>query len=196
MADDVVLKDIKLVAFDCDGVLTDSKLHYLNGEISMSFNTRDGEAIRLFQEAGIETALISTNKFSAPVYRALDLNIPHVWTPVVQEWSEYITSLVENSGEVFLEDYDPWPKEWIESKPHLFSTKLEYFNALCYSLHILPEQCVYVGDTNTDIPLLKVVGYPFVPYDHAITELFEREVGRTAMKGGEGVLFDVWNFFY
>jgi len=207
MADDAVLKNIKLVAFDCDGVLTDSRLHYSSmGEVSMGFNTRDGEAIRLFSEAGIETALISTNRFNTHLYRASDLGIPYVWSPEVQEWSNRIEETKKIHTEIYsypLRDdkiYYTWPKSWIDRiDPTLFETKLSYFEALCYSLHIFPEQCVYVGDTNTDLPILEKVGYPFVPYDHAITDIdgiSNDKIRITGRSGGEGVLFEVWNFFY
>lgn len=53
-------KTIKLVATDCDGCLTDGGMYYSeHGDELKKFNTRDGMAFKLLQEAGTITAVIT-----------------------------------------------------------------------------------------------------------------------------------------
>jgi len=70
---------IKLVIFDVDGVLTDGSLHYgPDGEMMKTFNVHDGLGIKLLQEAGILTAIISARRSAVVVARAKDLGIEFV----------------------------------------------------------------------------------------------------------------------
>ena len=65
--------------FDVDGVLTDGSLHYgAEGEMMKTFNVHDGLGIKLLQEAGIQTAIISARKSPQVVKRAADLGIDHL----------------------------------------------------------------------------------------------------------------------
>ncbi|GHV07469.1 acylneuraminate cytidylyltransferase [Clostridia bacterium] len=51
---------IKLVATDCDGVLTDGGMYYSeNGDELKRFNAKDGHGFKLLRDAGIKTAIIS-----------------------------------------------------------------------------------------------------------------------------------------
>jgi 3-deoxy-D-manno-octulosonate 8-phosphate phosphatase (KDO 8-P phosphatase) len=73
------LADIKLLALDVDGVLTDGAL-VVNGDGSESknFNSVDGHGIRLWRRAGLEIALLS-GRISAPTrHRAEQLEIEYV----------------------------------------------------------------------------------------------------------------------
>jgi 3-deoxy-D-manno-octulosonate 8-phosphate phosphatase (KDO 8-P phosphatase) len=59
-------KNIALMIFDVDGVLTDGTLVYgPQGEEVKHFNVKDGVGIKLLQTYGIEVAIISA-KESAP----------------------------------------------------------------------------------------------------------------------------------
>jgi len=70
---------VKLMIFDVDGVLTDGSLHYgAEGEMMKTFNVHDGLGIKLLQEAGIQTAIISARKSPQVVKRAADLGIDHL----------------------------------------------------------------------------------------------------------------------
>ena len=73
-------KDIKLVVFDVDGVLTDGTLVYgEQGEIVKHFNVKDGVGIKLLQEYGVDVAVISA-KTSLPLQRRLaDLGVKHAF---------------------------------------------------------------------------------------------------------------------
>ena len=70
---------VKLMIFDVDGVLTDGSLHYgADGEALKTFNVQDGLGIKLIQEAGIDTAIISARKSPQVIRRAADLGINHL----------------------------------------------------------------------------------------------------------------------
>ena len=70
---------VKLVIFDVDGVLTDGSLHYgPDGEVMKTFNVQDGLGIKLLQEAGILTAIISARRSPQVTARARDLGIEFV----------------------------------------------------------------------------------------------------------------------
>ena len=67
---------IKLMIFDVDGVLTDGSLHYgADGEALKTFNVHDGLGIKLLQESGVQTAIISARKSPQVTRRAADLGI-------------------------------------------------------------------------------------------------------------------------
>lgn len=71
--------DIRLVAFDVDGVLTDGRLYYSEtGDAMKAFDVRDGMGMKLLQEAGIELAIITSRRSPAVLLRAGDLGIRHV----------------------------------------------------------------------------------------------------------------------
>jgi 3-deoxy-D-manno-octulosonate 8-phosphate phosphatase (KDO 8-P phosphatase) len=70
---------VRLMVFDVDGVLTDGSLHYgPDGEVFKTFNVLDGHGIKLLQQSGVATAIISARKSSIVERRATDLGIPHV----------------------------------------------------------------------------------------------------------------------
>ncbi|TND05898.1 MAG: 3-deoxy-D-manno-octulosonate 8-phosphate phosphatase (KDO 8-P phosphatase) [Bacteroidetes bacterium] len=55
-----LMREIKALVFDIDGVLTDGSLMlFENGELGRSFNTKDTYAIRRASDAGLITAVIS-----------------------------------------------------------------------------------------------------------------------------------------
>ena len=55
------LSNVRLVATDVDGVLTDAGMYYTeNGDEVKKFNTRDGMGFRLLRNAGIKTAILTS----------------------------------------------------------------------------------------------------------------------------------------
>lgn len=69
-------KEIKLAAFDVDGVLTDGKLHYgADGEQLKVFHALDGHGLKMLQNAGIQVAIISARGSDALKRRLSDLSI-------------------------------------------------------------------------------------------------------------------------
>ena len=70
---------VKLMIFDVDGVLTDGSLHFgPDGEMMKTFNVYDGLGIKLLQESGVQTAIISARRSPITARRAQDLGITHV----------------------------------------------------------------------------------------------------------------------
>jgi 3-deoxy-D-manno-octulosonate 8-phosphate phosphatase (KDO 8-P phosphatase) len=67
---------VRLMIFDVDGVLTDGSLHYsADGEALKTFNVHDGLGIKLLQESGVQTAIISARTSPQVIRRAADLGI-------------------------------------------------------------------------------------------------------------------------
>jgi 3-deoxy-D-manno-octulosonate 8-phosphate phosphatase (KDO 8-P phosphatase) len=80
------LCQVKLVAFDVDGVLTDGGLYYTErGEEMKRFNVKDGQGLRSLMAHGIEVALISANESPATRQRAQQLGISHVYVGVADK---------------------------------------------------------------------------------------------------------------
>ena len=72
------LAAVQLLVCDVDGVLTDGGLHYDEaGAVVKRFDVRDGLAIRLLQQAGLEVALLSGGRSGAVEHRARHLQIRH-----------------------------------------------------------------------------------------------------------------------
>ncbi len=69
-------KQIKLVIFDVDGVLTDGTLFYdNNGEEYKGFNAKDGHGLRMLEKAGIAVAIITGRQSELVNHRASNLNL-------------------------------------------------------------------------------------------------------------------------
>jgi 3-deoxy-D-manno-octulosonate 8-phosphate phosphatase (KDO 8-P phosphatase) len=70
---------VRLMVFDVDGILTDGSLHFgPEGEVMKTFNVLDGQGIKLLQQAGILTAIISARQSPIVAKRAADLGISYV----------------------------------------------------------------------------------------------------------------------
>jgi 3-deoxy-D-manno-octulosonate 8-phosphate phosphatase (KDO 8-P phosphatase) len=75
----VSLSDIRLVAFDVDGVFTDGRFYLSDeGVESKAFNTQDGYGIRQLLNAGIEVAVISGRQSGAVERRMTELGVVHL----------------------------------------------------------------------------------------------------------------------
>lgn len=69
---------IRLLIMDVDGVLTDGRLLIGgNGEIIKAFNTLDGHGIKMLQQSGVQTAIITARNDAAVTHRAAQLGIAH-----------------------------------------------------------------------------------------------------------------------
>lgn len=70
---------IRLMIFDIDGVMTDGSLHYMaEGEAIKTFHVHDGLGIKLLQQSGIPTAIMTARTSEIITRRAKDLGIAHV----------------------------------------------------------------------------------------------------------------------
>ena len=74
-----ILADIRLVAFDVDGVFTDGRFYLSDDGIeSKAFHTQDGFGVRRLLEAGISVAVISGRNSAAVDRRMQELGVKHV----------------------------------------------------------------------------------------------------------------------
>lgn len=72
-------RNLKLVAFDVDGVFTDGRFYLSDDGIeSKAFCTQDGYGIRQLLDAGIEVAVISGRKSIAVERRMAELGVKYV----------------------------------------------------------------------------------------------------------------------
>ena len=73
------LGDIRLVAFDVDGVFTDGRFYLADdGTETKAFHTQDGYGVRRLLTSGVEVAVISGRKSGAVERRMTELHVPHV----------------------------------------------------------------------------------------------------------------------
>jgi len=69
-------RQVSLMAFDVDGVMTDGRLYYSGqGEELKSFNTLDGHGLKMLANAGVVLAIISGRGSRALELRARNLGI-------------------------------------------------------------------------------------------------------------------------
>lgn len=70
------LSNIRLLIYDCDGVLTDNRVIVTEtGEEAVAFHRGDGTGIQLLREAGIRQIIISTEENPIVEHRAQKLQI-------------------------------------------------------------------------------------------------------------------------
>ena len=69
-------KNIRIVIFDVDGVLTDGSLYLTDaGEEIKAFNSRDGHGMKMLKASGIELAIITARESRSVRLQAENLNI-------------------------------------------------------------------------------------------------------------------------
>ena len=73
-------KNIKLVIFDVDGVLTDGSLFIGDGgEEYKAFNSKDGHGLRMLQNGGVDIAIITGRVSNVVEHRVKELGIKYVY---------------------------------------------------------------------------------------------------------------------
>ncbi|KAG0161975.1 hypothetical protein DFQ30_004640, partial [Apophysomyces sp. BC1015] len=71
---------VKLMIFDVDGVLTDGTLYFTcDGDAMKGFNSMDGHGLKLLEQAGISTAIITGRHSKIVERRARELHVPHLY---------------------------------------------------------------------------------------------------------------------
>ena len=84
------MRDLKLLLFDVDGVLTDGTiLIHADGSESKPFNIRDGAGIVWAQRAGLSIGLLSARTAEATAVRAAQLGITIVSQGAGDKLAEY-----------------------------------------------------------------------------------------------------------
>jgi 3-deoxy-D-manno-octulosonate 8-phosphate phosphatase (KDO 8-P phosphatase) len=75
-----IVKQLKLLILDVDGVLTDGRLFFDdNGKEYKCFHARDGHGIKLLRQTGVEVAVISGRKSNSVTLRMQGLGVEHVY---------------------------------------------------------------------------------------------------------------------
>ena len=73
-------KQIELVIFDIDGVLTDGSLYMGDdGQEYKAFNSKDGHGIRMLLDGGVDIAIITGRQSEVVKHRASDLGITRIY---------------------------------------------------------------------------------------------------------------------
>jgi 3-deoxy-D-manno-octulosonate 8-phosphate phosphatase (KDO 8-P phosphatase) len=89
---------IRLVLLDVDGVLTDGRLAFADGDVpGVSFHIQDGLGLKLLQRAGLEVGLLSGRASAAVERRARDLGLDHTILGRVDK-GVALTELLERIG--------------------------------------------------------------------------------------------------
>ncbi|MEY4328648.1 MAG: hypothetical protein RL703_467 [Pseudomonadota bacterium] len=90
------VKNLKFMAFDVDGVMTDGTLTFLpDGSETKTFYTLDGAGIRMLQKSGIIVGWITGRSSPAVEHRARNLGITHLAQGVSDKRTVYHTWLTE-----------------------------------------------------------------------------------------------------
>jgi len=83
---DLNFQNIKLLALDVDGVLTDGSITYTNdGHEIKTFNAKDGQGIVMLTKLGINVAIITARTSTIVQQRATDLGIQYVFQGVTDK---------------------------------------------------------------------------------------------------------------
>jgi len=94
----LIIPEIKMFLSDCDGTLTDGGMYYSSdGEVMKKFNTRDGVGLRLLQERGIITGIITGEESNIVRKRAKKIGVNEVLLGVIDKVAA-ITRLCEKHG--------------------------------------------------------------------------------------------------
>lgn len=73
------IRAIKVLIFDVDGVLTDGSLFFGDdGQEYKAFNSRDGHGIKMLQDSGVETAILTGRSSQVVLHRARNLGITRI----------------------------------------------------------------------------------------------------------------------
>lgn len=91
-------QNIRLVAFDVDGVLTDGSLLYSeNGEQLKRFNALDGHGLKMLKQSGIRVVLITGRSGPIVTRRAADLGIALVYQDA-RDKAQLITTIASDTN--------------------------------------------------------------------------------------------------
>ena len=83
-------KQIKLVIFDVDGVLTNGSLFYGDdGQEYKAFNSLDGHGMKMLQESGVLIGIMTGRTSDVVTHRMKNLNITHVYQGKLEKLPAY-----------------------------------------------------------------------------------------------------------
>jgi 2-dehydro-3-deoxyphosphooctonate aldolase (KDO 8-P synthase) len=91
------LKKISLIIFDVDGVLTEGKITFGNGDLEIkAFDVRDGHGIKIAKRCGLEVAMVTGRTSAVVPRRAEELGVELVYQKIWDKkvvWSELLEKL-------------------------------------------------------------------------------------------------------
>ena len=91
-------RDVRMIVFDVDGVLTDGSLFYDNqGQEYKAFNSRDGHGIKMLRASGVETGIITGRTSQIVLHRARNLGIEHIYQGA-EDKLEALQNLLQETG--------------------------------------------------------------------------------------------------
>lgn len=97
-AKEAVLRNIKLLALDVDGILTDNLIWMSeSGEWRRSFSIKDGYGLVRLREAGIELAIMTGSQSRDIDERVRILKIKHYYPGSTDKWSSF-QKLLQTTG--------------------------------------------------------------------------------------------------
>ena len=83
-------RNIRVAAFDVDGVLTDGSLYYADsGEEMKAFDVRDGHGLRMLKDHGVAVAIITSRNARCVGERARNLGIELLFQGVADKLSAF-----------------------------------------------------------------------------------------------------------
>jgi len=92
------LKNVRLILFDVDGVLTDGSIIYSDsGEEIKMFNVRDGLGIRLLMKADINVGVVTGRRSEALRHRCNNLGITLLYDGV-RDKGAILNEIVDKTG--------------------------------------------------------------------------------------------------
>ena len=72
-------REVRLMIFDVDGVMTDGRLYYTDAGAELkAFSAQDGHGIKMLISTGIDTAILTGRRSGVVEHRARNLGIRHV----------------------------------------------------------------------------------------------------------------------
>jgi len=84
-------REVRLMIFDVDGVLTDGRIYYSDsGEEMKAFSTQDGHGIRMLMASGVEVAILTGRRSDVVSHRARNLGIVHVLQGIDDKRSAFL----------------------------------------------------------------------------------------------------------
>lgn len=85
-------RQVRLMIFDVDGVLTDGRLYYNEaGEEMKAFSALDGHGIKMLIASGVETAILTGRTSGVVTHRARNLGIARVLQGVEDKRAAFLS---------------------------------------------------------------------------------------------------------
>ncbi len=165
-------KNIKLLALDVDGVLTDDSIYFgPDGFELKKFNISDGLFMVLSMRAGLELAIVSGRHSAATDTRMNDLGVKHVLQAKLEK-SKYDGKVLKGT-----------------------QSKVTMIKPLLKELHISFKQVAFVGNEILDIKLAKECGLSIAVADSS-KQLLDIVDFVTEKNGGQGAVREVLEYYF